>query len=96
MAMLYPEEFWRLHGFGAKVYDATGRELRYVCACDPLTGEVIMCCFRSNPLDWIRWRLKKVTPRLRWDWIYRGELPCRHGFWPAPFMVVPPRDAEQP
>lgn len=91
--MLYPEKFWSIYGRGAKIYDATGRELRCVMACNPETGEVIRWAQGAfHPLDWIRWRLRRVKPRLKWDWLYSGSIHTRHGFWPAPFTVVPPDD----
>jgi len=87
MAMLYPEEFWVLYGLGANVYDAIGRKMKHVMACDLETGEVIMWSQGTySPLDWIRWRLRRAG--LRWDWLYSGTVHTRHGFWPAPFRVT--------
>ena len=91
MTLIYPKEFWATYGFGAKVYDATGRRVRRVMACNPETGEAIVFAkARVSPMDWLRRCLRRIKPRLRWEWIYSGE-PCkRHGFWPAPLRVVPP------
>ena len=71
----------------AKVYDAWGRELRHVKACNPETGEVI-----SYGMGWIA----KALHGLLWARPSRNglnagehELLTRHGFWPAPLRVVP-------
>ena len=89
MAMLDPQEFWAIYGLDAKVYDAKGREMKHVMACDPKTGEVILWSEGAwSPLDWICWRLRRAG--LRWDWLYGGTVHTRHGFWPAPFRVTKP------
>lgn len=89
MTMLTAEEVLERHPQGCWVFDATGRQLAHVMACNPETGEVVMWSQTWSPLEWIRWRLRRIKPRLRWDWIYGGELLRRHGFWPAPLRVVP-------
>lgn len=85
MAMLTANEALTLYPRGLRVFDATGRQLSHVMACNPETGEVIIW----NLPDWIRWRLRRVKPRLRWDWLYSGSVHMRHGFWPAPLRLVP-------
>lgn len=90
MAMLTAEEALTLYPRGMWVFDATGRQLSHVMACNSETGEVIMWSEGTwNLLDWIRWRLRRVKPRLRWDWLYSGSVHIRHGFWPAPLRLVP-------
>lgn len=89
MAMLTADEALKLYPRGLWVFDATGRQLSHVMACDPETGEVIVWSEGTySPLDWIRWRLRRVKPRLRWDWLYSGSIHMRHGFWPAPLRLV--------
>lgn len=89
--MLCPEEFWAIYGRGARLFDATGRELRTVMACSPETGEVIRWdqSWGWSPLAWLVSLLPR--PRPTWPWLYRIEAPKRHGFWPAPLRVVPGR-----
>ena len=58
---------------GCQIYDARGRLLRLVVACNPETGEVIRC--ESDG--------KAVALNVS------GGPWKRHGFWPAPLRVVP-------
>ena len=103
--MIYPEEFWATYGFGAKVYDVTGRRMRSVLACNPETGEVITCDTGWIAKAWMRvlWVQDPITytylrrfdwlrirPRLLRETVVGGEIWRRHGFWPAPLRVVPP------
>ena len=105
MAMIYPREFWAAYGFGATVYDATGRKIRNVMACNPETGEVITCDAGWIAKAWLmvlwvkdpfshayRWRLGRLRlpSRLPRYEVVGGEVLRRHGFWPAPLRVVPP------
>lgn len=66
-------EFWQQHPNGCHTYDARGRLLRMVVACNPETGEVIRC--ESDG--------KAVALNVS------GGPWKRHGFWPAPLRVVP-------
>jgi hypothetical protein len=81
--------FRAMYPHWARVYDARGRELRQVTACNPDTGEVVMVDWR--PTLWDRLTRPLRTRRLSWwRWLaYRSGLPRRHGFWPAPLTVVP-------
>lgn len=90
MTMLYPEEFWAIYGRGARLFDATGRELHHVMACNPYTGEVIMWTGLGNALDWLRWAVRQFQPRAWRRWLYGANLHTRHGFWPAPLRILPP------
>lgn len=54
MPMLYPSEFWDTYGMGARLQDATGREIDNVMAADLETGEVIIWCQLQSPMDWLR------------------------------------------
>jgi hypothetical protein len=73
------DAFWQHFTDGAVVFDARGRQLHNVVACDPLTGEVVMVDLRPAP-----W----------WQHLaYRTGIPRRHGFWPAPLTVVDRRTA---
>ena len=89
--MLSTDEFWAIYGFGAKVYDATGRRLLHVTACNPETGEVIRADDTWLTGAWIRALLamRGNRPRYLGKFTPPGELLTRHGFWPAPLMVVP-------
>ena len=90
MAMLTADAALKLYPRGLWVFDATGRRLTHVMACDPETGEVVRWPQGAwSPQDWIRGQLRRIRPRLQWDWIYGGALHKRHGFWPAPLRVVP-------
>jgi hypothetical protein len=69
--------FFEQYPNGATVYDAWGRRLHSVVACNPETGEVIRLRFTLHWRWWLsRWRLVRLPER-------------RHGFWPAPLRVVP-------
>lgn len=76
MTMLHAAEVLQRHPQGCLVFDATGRRLDYVLACDPETGEVLRYAPR---------RAKPWLPRLIRGWGYA----TRHGFWPAPLRLVP-------
>jgi hypothetical protein len=90
MPMLDASEhaFRAMYPTWARVYDARGRELKSVMACDPLTGEVVMVDLR--PSFWDRLMRPLRARRLSWwRWLaYRSGLPTRHGFWPAPLRIV--------
>lgn len=87
MAMLTANEALKLYPRGLWVFDATGRQLSHVMACNAETGEVIMWAHDAwHPLDWIRWRARRAG--LRWEWLYPGSIHTRHGFWPAPLRLV--------
>lgn len=89
MAMLTADEALKLYPRGLWVFDSTGRQLARVMACNAETGEVIIWSEGTySPLDWIRWRLRRVKPRLLWGWLYEGSIHTRHGFWPAPLRLV--------
>ena len=66
---------------GCRIYDASGRLLRFVVACNPETGEVI--CWKANRIMATLLRIVKGK-----DWSYGDCLFRRHGFWPAPLRVV--------
>jgi len=89
MPMLEVLEFRKLYRHGGKVFDARGRELRHVSACDPETGEVVIVDLRPSIWD------RMVTPLRRsargWlrELVFRSSIPTRHGFWPAPLRIVP-------
>lgn len=85
--MLTAEESMSRHPQGCWVFDATGRRLNEVLTCDPDTGEVVMLSRALSPLHWLISLLPR--PRPIWPWLYRSEIPRRHGFWPAPLRVVP-------
>ena len=70
--------FRELYPHYARVYDATGRELHNVLACDAVTGEVVMYDFRPDP------RRSHAG----------GLLPTRRGFWPAPLRIEAKRSFE--
>jgi hypothetical protein len=89
MSMLCANDprFRELYPNWANVYDARGRRLLDVMACDAATGEVVMYDPRPDPWDRL---FHYLTPsrRARW-WRLRSRLPTRHGFWPAPLRIVP-------
>ena len=60
---------------GCLIYDARGRLLRMVLACNPETGEVIRYETINNG--------KAIATNAD------GSPRKRHGFWPAPLRVVP-------
>lgn len=87
MPMLSADDpsFRAMYPHWARVFDAHGRELQHVRACDPETGEVVMADLR-RPL-WMRIPgLSTFWQRLQWS--RSGWLPTRHGFWPAPLRLV--------
>jgi len=81
---------------GAVVRDRLGRQVRYVVACNPETGEVITC-----EMGWIAMAWHKVLwpqdpsrlHRFRFNYgrfqVTGGGILRRHGFWPAPLTVTP-------
>jgi hypothetical protein len=87
MTMLTAAEILSRHPQGCWVFDATGRRLANVFACDPTTGEAVIWCQAPSPLAWLVGLLPR--PRPTWPWLYRSEIPRRHGFWPAPLHIVP-------
>ena len=87
MPMLYPSEFWDTYGMGARLQDATGREIDNVMAADLETGEVIIWCQLQSPMDWLRIWIHSFAPQLRGQWQWQTFVPRRHGFWPAPLTV---------
>jgi hypothetical protein len=87
MTMLTATEILQRHPQGCWVFDATGSRLNEVLACDPDTGEVVMLSETSSPLAWLVGLLPR--PRPTRPWLYRSEIPRRHGFWPAPLHIVP-------
>lgn len=100
MAMLTPDVFWMIYGRDAKVYDATGRLLTSIAACDPTTGEVITydMPWIARAWAWLMWATVPSRQPFSWRWgnrimhlPYSGYLISRHGFWPAPLRVVAPR-----
>lgn len=81
--------FHELYPHGAEVFDARGRKLRLVTACNPETGEVVMFDLRPAPFDRFLFRFRKPHHRW-WNWLlYCHSVQRRHGFWPAPLRVVP-------
>ena len=76
MAMLDARAFWRRYGCGATVFDAMGRELDKVVACNLETGEVIM----NETRPWVSWLLGCRFERRPFIQL-RNEVIKRHGFW---------------
>ena len=88
MSLTTAAQILELHPRGCWVFDATGRPIDYVLACDPDTGEVVMQSRALSPLHWLISRLPR--PRPLWTLsLFRSEIPRRHGFWPAPLHLVP-------
>jgi hypothetical protein len=91
MALIYPEEAWARFGPKVAVHDASGRRLRRVCACDPLTGEVIQRLPNTHPSVplvgcyclLVRWLTRRglIGPI--------GSLTQVHWFAPAPLTITP-------
>lgn len=77
-----------------KVYDARGRQIPFVTACNPETGEVIRMDGSWLTGQWLRltrprWRLGATTNH-GFMWMVCGCEPLeKHGFWPAPLRLVP-------
>jgi hypothetical protein len=95
MSLIYPEEAWARFGPAPiAVHDARGRRLRFVVACDPLTGEVLQ---NVPDTDWIvpvvrRLAIARGTFLRRLLGHYRSLLPggsivTRHYFAPAPLTI---------
>ena len=85
--MITAAEVLERHPQGCWMFDAAGRQLKHVHACNPDTGEVIM-------VDWRPTLWQRLTSTLRrssrWNWLtLRSHVPTRHGFWPAPLHIVP-------
>ena len=87
MTMQTAAEIRERHPQGCWVFDATGRRLNEVLACDPCTGEVVLWSQAWSPLQWLISLLPR--PRPTWPWLYRSDVLRRHGFWPAPLHLVP-------
>lgn len=92
MTMLHAAEVLQRHPHGCWVFDATGRRLDYVLACDPETGEVLRFVSWNSVTHYWMWALVKA-PRWAKPWLPRlirgwGGA-TRHGFWPAPLRLVP-------
>jgi hypothetical protein len=86
MTMLTAAEILSRHPQGCWVFDATGRRLNEVLACDPETGEVVRLEPTVVPLQRFMMLFRRIP---RWEWTYSLELSRRHGFWPAPLHIVP-------
>jgi hypothetical protein len=71
--------FQQQYPYGCHVYDAWGRPIRFVQACNPETGEVIRMVSAINGTA-----LASNVSGGPWR---------RHGFWPAPLRVVANRPA---
>ena len=81
---------------GAIVRDQLGRQVRYVVACNPETGEVITCEMGWIAMAWhkVLWpkdpsglhRFRFAQGRFH---VRGGEILRRHGFWPAPLTIEP-------
>lgn len=85
--MLTATEIPKSHPQGCWVFDATGRQLHGVFACDPDTGEVIMVDWRPTLWQRLTSRLRRSSP---WNLLtLRSHIPTRHGFWPAPLTITP-------
>ena len=91
------ETFFEQYPYGVWLYDATGRLLENVIACDTETGEAIICRVNAWNLSrhFGRWLFRRYTSR-GLHWFYGSEIPRRHGFWPRPLQVVPKRAWIQP
>jgi hypothetical protein len=96
MSLIYPEEAWARFGPAPiVVHDACGRRLRFVVACDPLTGEVIQNVHNS---EWIVPLIRRVAitrdaimQRLLGSYrslLHPGSsIISRHYFAPAPLTI---------
>jgi hypothetical protein len=89
MTMLTATEILQRHPQGCWVFDATGRRLAMTCSPVTLTtGEAVRLVPRRRAATaWFMMGL--LPPRPTWPWLYRSEIPRRHGFWPAPLHIVP-------
>jgi hypothetical protein len=90
--MLEVPEFRQLYPRGGKVFDARGREIHHVSACNPETGEVVTRDMSWIARAWIRllWTRTDyrhpLRPLYQPGWTY---FITRHGFWPAPLSITP-------
>lgn len=67
-----------------RVYDARGRRIMYVRACNPQTGEVIRYQFKRS-----RFGGEMIAA------IAGGGPWMRHGFFPAPLRLVPCQSSDR-
>jgi len=89
MSMIYPEEAYAIYGPSVQAQDATGRKLKRVAACNPMTGEVIRVLADTHPC------VPFVAPYcLLMRWLRRrfgvdscGSYPTMHYFAPAPLVL---------
>lgn len=88
------------HPYGAWLYDARGRMLEGVIACNPDTGEVLTAACTSVQAFWSG-VLNRRWPRRREAWIrclfltFGDSIATRHGFWPAPLTLISKQSATQ-
>jgi hypothetical protein len=77
------------------VFDANGRRLDRVIACNPETGEVVMADPRQSMLEHVT-QLLGLSRRVDlfrphrlswWDRLFLDSRYYRHGFWPAPLRL---------
>ena len=87
MAMIYANCLLDLHPAGARVYDRHGRELHYVFACNPLTGEAILWRPLEGLTAWMDVKMFQLR-RLFNLKPFPVESRLRHGFWPAPLKIT--------
>lgn len=93
MTLLTARDYHRIHPTDGTVFDALGREIPWVAACNTVTGEVIRLDVSLSPLlNCIRWTLLRDA----FSWLcittnpeIRYSVVKRHGFWPAPLRIVP-------
>jgi hypothetical protein len=78
MTMLTAAEIISRHPQGCWVFDATGRRLNEVLACDPETGEVVRL-----DREW----LCDPCESLSREPVLRDGIPAVHGFWPSPLTI---------
>ena len=94
--------FAEAHPYGAWVYDAKGRLLQGVIACNPDTGEVLTAACTPVQAFWSsvlnrRW----PPPKRRDEWLrclflsFGDSIATRHGFWPAPLTLISKQAATQ-
>jgi hypothetical protein len=87
------DAFWLENFDGAVVFDARGRQLRSVIACNPLTGEVIRADFRTSLWSRMVRPLWPIAQGWLRELVFGFTTSTRHGFWPAPLTVVDRRAA---
>ena len=87
--------FAKAYPYGAWVYDAKGRALQGVIACNSDTGEVLTADCTLVQVFWYSVLNRRWPPPKRRDmWLRRLFLPfgdsigTRHGFWPAPLTLI--------